>query len=845
MLKLQHPAHARYVRHPSLFSLCATCRRALGPGLTRPSAVRIRSISQNFHRNTAESERNWAARAVLIRAGGAPSMLSILEERGYVDTIVGDREALDRVLIDKRVGVYLGIDPTAPSMHLGHLVPMMALFWMHVHGYPTESVLGGTTARIGDPTDRLKTRDAVSKPTRLENMTRMHVQLKRMWATMEGHTRQYGYEREWAWRRGISNNNTWLNRVNVNEFYQVLGQGVRMGTMLGKESVRRRMEAGEGMSFAEFSYPLLQAWDWWHLFDSRGFQLQIGGSDQLGNIMTGIDMIKQILKTIKDPLKQKPLDDPLCLPYGFTTPLLTTASGEKFGKSAGNAVWLDQEIINSFDLYQHFLRLPDTELRRYLKLFTFLPLSQIESILTQHEEDPSLRRAHHVLAREVLALVHGAPAAKEAELAHRNVFQRFSTTTASGSSTSDAVLDVLAAADSKQVDPSQGLNLPPVNMTLPRSLVVKKSPIHLVYAAGFALSRNEAHKLVAKKGVYIGSRAGDTGEMTDSLSFTPITHWDPAQTEKYLFDGELLILRQGKWKVKVVKVVSDEEFDRLELKAPGWLEEKARQKLALSGESPPRERPTTKPDRNALAPLEPEAMLEVTPEHGTSTELEHDEGTVEKPVWPMVGWRKEQLKNGPPAKTPKGWRVKQPSWTWEESQGAKKPRRTIRTRPAQMGHKRRPGEVMNGGHVEERAANTRDAGKTANTRDAEKTANTQDAGKTANTQDAGKTANTRDAGKTANTRDAEKTTHLRPAATVITIRPEQSLITIRPEETAICGPTIRPEEKKICSPASRAWRLIHRGSEEAVTDARTQRHVSNWACRVGDMKTSPGNLEGE
>ncbi|KAI9887999.1 MAG: tyrosyl-tRNA synthetase [Watsoniomyces obsoletus] len=545
--------------------VCRQCIRRISLSFkTRAPALR-RGITQNFLRKTAEAEEQWKLQAEKIRKGEKKSMLTILEERGYVDAIAGKRESLDKLMTDHRVGAYVGIDPTAPSIHLGNLLPLMALFWLYVHGFHTVSLLGGMTVKIGDPIGRLTQRATKESHQRKADMTNMHYQLKLLWKNVELHARKHGYEWEWAWKRELANNNAWLNKLTVNDFLNLLGSGVRLGTMLSRETVQRRLHDGEGMSFSEFCYPLLQAWDWWYMFDTKGIQLQIGGSDQFGNIVAGIEVVKHIAKNHPDPVVvEKHQQNPEALPHGFTVPLLTTSAGEKFGKSAGNAVWLSEEMTSVFDLYQFFLRSADEDVERYLKLFTFLPLPSIAAIMAEHSQNPHLRKAHHILAREVVALVHGELKAREAELQHRSIFRRPGKTTANSS---------------QELEPEREPNLdkmalgPPSNLALPASLVYGQSPPRLLCSAGLVQSRSEGFKLIGNNGAYIGSRP-DGKNMENQTDFVPLKNWTPQTTKDYLIDGKLLILRAGKWKVKIINVVSDEEFETLGLDAPGWAEKK-------------------------------------------------------------------------------------------------------------------------------------------------------------------------------------------------------------------------------------------------------------------------------
>lgn len=255
-------------------------------------------------------------------------------------------------------------------MHVGHMIPFMALFWLYLHGYHSITLLGGATAKVGDPTGRLMARENQGRSLRAANTVAMHYQLKKLWNNVETVGRKYGYERDQNWHRELANNSMWLNKASIAEVLSIMGTGLRMGAMLSRDTVKNRMEKGDGMSFSEFCYPILQAWDWWHMYSTKGIQLQIGGADQFGNIVSGMDAIKYIIKTNPNPEKRgdnalrralPPADhdklqnpesgDPLNTPMGFTVPLMTTSSGEKFGKSAGNAVWLDKEQTSVFNLY--------------------------------------------------------------------------------------------------------------------------------------------------------------------------------------------------------------------------------------------------------------------------------------------------------------------------------------------------------------------------------------------------------------------------------------------------------------------------------------------------------------
>lgn len=513
-------------------------------------------------------------------------MLELLEERGYVNQIVGTREDLDTMLTEKRVGVYAGVDPTAPSLHIGHMVPFMALGWMYIHGYAATFLMGGFTAGIGDPIGRLTGREAQKSATKVANAAAMHQQLKKLGASMEKYAEARGYAREWAWRRSLTNNYAWWQKLPMNDFMKVLGVGTRIGPMLGRDTVKNRLESGEGMSFAEFTYPLCQAWDWWELYQ-KGTQIQIGGADQFGNILAGAEAVKYLMKSDPEYVAEKErtsISKPsnLDLPMGFTVPLLTTSSGEKFGKSAGNAIWLDPTMTPSFELYQFFLRSADNDVERYLKLFTFLRSSEIAEVMTEQRKDESKRVAQHKLASEFVELVHGKAAAQKAEQEHRQLFEKKLTLSDIQAQAKPMIettpdgrpidINPLVNKHAKPLDVHSGGE---VNMKLPKSLVIQQPLSRILWSAGLVASRSEGQRMINNKGVYVGGRAQKQGDTTmgDALTYVQVEDSKWSTVSKFVIDENLLILRTGKWRVKVVTIVPDEDYEAAGLSCPGWKEE--------------------------------------------------------------------------------------------------------------------------------------------------------------------------------------------------------------------------------------------------------------------------------
>ncbi|KAL4782473.1 hypothetical protein BJX76DRAFT_332656 [Aspergillus varians] len=546
-----------------------------------------RWITRAYEQRMEDAKSEWADFAQEIKEGKRKSFVEHLEERGLLHDVVGERDLLHRVFTEKRVGLYAGIDPTAPSMHVGHMLPFMVLAWGYVWGLPVTFLLGGATSRIGDPTGRLKGRDQVHSSIRKANMASMHMQLKKLGASIETYGRRHGYQRQMVWKRSLTNNNIWWNKIPFLEVLRDLGAYMRLGPMLGRDTVKTRLANGDGMSFGEFSYPLLQAWDWWMLFQ-KGCQVQVGGGDQYGNILFGMDAVKTISKNTVNQEDQNPLNDDLDKPIGLTTPLLTTPTGEKFGKSAGNAVWLDKDMTSTFELYQFFIRTPDDVVERYLKMFTFLPVPEISKIMEEQNQDPSKRVAQHALAAEFVELIHGKDEADAVATQHRQLFRpRTSTaeptplprTPSSISSNPKTLTSGFSnpQSDNPYAPQTNFANMPSARVTLPQSLVYDKTLSKILWSAGLVSSKSEGHRIVNNKGAYIGSRPGISksltgGGMSDALSFTPIKTWPAEKTREFILDGDLLILKVGKWKMKVVTIVSDERFTELGLTAPGWKE---------------------------------------------------------------------------------------------------------------------------------------------------------------------------------------------------------------------------------------------------------------------------------
>ena len=286
--------------------------------------------------------------------------------------------------------VYAGFDPTADSLHVGNLLVLMNLLHWQRGGHKVIAVVGGATGLIGDPSHRTNERISLGDEIIQHNVNCIAQDITKIFNNYE----------KYFWKNSsaplvpitIINNIEWYQKVKIIDFMRKVGKHFRMGTMLGRTSVQDRLKSSTGMSYAEFTYQVFQAYDWMHLLNQYNCRFQIGGHDQMGNIMSGHELIS---RTSKKEV------------FGFTLPLITSEGGKKFGKSINNAVWLSPKKSSSFDLYQFFIRTKDSDVENYLKLFTFLPLKEINYIIEEHKRKPENRRAQQVLADNVTLLVHG------------------------------------------------------------------------------------------------------------------------------------------------------------------------------------------------------------------------------------------------------------------------------------------------------------------------------------------------------------------------------------------------------------------------------------------------------
>ncbi|MCR2803380.1 tyrosine--tRNA ligase [Paenibacillus soyae] len=318
--------------------------------------------------------------------------MNIIDELEWRDAInqQTDAEGLRALVNEKKVSLYCGVDPTGDSMHIGHLIPFMMLKRFQLAGHRPVILIGGATGTIGDPSGRTSERSLQTLEQIQANVDALTAQLKKLFDRQE----------EGGGDLRMVNNYDWTHKINVIEFLRDYGKNFSINNMLAKDVVSSRLESG--ISFTEFSYQILQSLDFLHLYRKEDVQLQIGGSDQWGNITAGLDLIRK-----KEGAEAKA--------FGLTIPLMLKADGTKFGKTAGGAVWLDPSKTTPYEFYQFWANTDDRDVVKYLKFFTFLSKEQIEALEDKVKTEPHKREAQKALAEEMTRFVHGEDMLEQAK----------------------------------------------------------------------------------------------------------------------------------------------------------------------------------------------------------------------------------------------------------------------------------------------------------------------------------------------------------------------------------------------------------------------------------------------
>jgi tyrosyl-tRNA synthetase len=416
-----------------------------------------------------------------------------LEWRGLVSE---STEGLRDVLAREIVTLYIGFDPPAASLHVGSLLPMMALARMQRFGHSPIAIVGGGTGMIGDPSGKTAERQLMSLEQIDANLAGIRAQLAKV----------LDFDAPGNPAR-IVNNADWLRPLNYLDFLRDIGKYFTVNYMLAKESVKRRIEQEDGISYTEFSYLMLQSYDFLTLYDRYQCTLQMGGSDQWGNITAGADLIRR-LRGAKA--------------HGLVMPLVTTSSGVKFGKTEAGAVWLDPELTSPFRFYQFWLNTDDRDAVKYLKFFTFLGRDEIEALEAEVARAPERRDAQRVLAREVTRTLHGQEAVDRAEHASGLLF---------GERISELdVDDIIAVFD----------DVPSTGMAMPLFAAPGMAIADMLVATEIAASKGEAMRLVKGGGVYVNNR-----RVTDERA---------RLTAGEAIAGRMFVLRKGSRQYHLVRI---------------------------------------------------------------------------------------------------------------------------------------------------------------------------------------------------------------------------------------------------------------------------------------------------
>jgi tyrosyl-tRNA synthetase len=426
------------------------------------------------------------------RSGGAKP-LGLLEELQWRALLYDASEGLREALAAGPISGYIGFDPTAPSLHVGSLLMIMGLAHLQRAGHHPIAIVGGGTGLIGDPSGKTQERQLMTLEDVQANVQGIRTQLGRF----------LDFDRPGNPAR-IVNNADWLVPMDLMTFLRDVGKHFTVNYMIAKESIKRRLESEDGISYTEFSYLLTQAYDFVMLYDRFNCTLQMGGSDQWGNITAGIDLMRK-LRGAKG--------------HALVMPLVTTTAGVKFGKTEAGAVWLDPALTSPFRFYQFWLNVDDRDAVRYLKFFTFMTRDEIDAFAHATAEHPERREAQRALARTVTAMVHGQDQVVRAERAAGLLF--------SESLASASLDDVLMVFD----------DAPSTEMTVTREGV---TIVELLTATRLAPSKSEAVRLVKSGGVYVNNeRAKD-----ERARFTPGN----------AIGGQVLVLRKGRKDQHVVKL---------------------------------------------------------------------------------------------------------------------------------------------------------------------------------------------------------------------------------------------------------------------------------------------------
>lgn len=421
-----------------------------------------------------------------------PNVIDILKERGFIDAMTSEEV---RNLAEKPLVVYCGFDPTSDSLHIGNMVAIMGLAWFQRCGHTPVAIVGGATGMIGDPSGKSSERQLLDEESITQNLKGIRKNLETILDFQNSSNPPQ-----------ILNNYDWFKEFSFIGFLRDVGKYFRIGPMLAKDSVKGRMTSEEGMSFTEFSYQLLQGYDFLYLSDHYNVSVQLGGSDQWGNITAGTDLIRKVRGKAA---------------FGVTFPLLTRSDGQKFGKSEKGAIWLSKDKLSPYEFYQYLIRTADADVIQLMRLLTFMEMKEIRSYeLAMDKADYAPNTAQKRLAEEVTRIVHGEEGLQ--------IALKVTEGAAPGSQTKlDATVLESIAGDM----PSH---------SLPVAEVVDGKLVDLMVKVGLQPSKNEARRLIRNGGVYVNNEK--------------VSDENGVITSDNLIDGHLLLLAAGKKNKVLVRV---------------------------------------------------------------------------------------------------------------------------------------------------------------------------------------------------------------------------------------------------------------------------------------------------
>lgn len=418
-------------------------------------------------------------------------LLKILQERELVDKVTPGLEEI----LENPISLYAGFDPTADSLHLGNLLVIVVMRWFLEAGHSPIALVGGATGMVGDPSGKSVERNLLDDATLKLNVKGIEESLRVVQDKMP-----------------IVDNRDWFEDFSFIEFLREIGKYFRMSTLLARESVKSRISSEEGLSYTEFSYQLLQAYDFLHLYDQKKVMLQIGGSDQWGNIVSGIELVR------------KKRGEGV---HGLTLPLLVRSDGKKFGKSEEGTIWLNEKKLSCYDFYQYLYRLPDADVIGLLKRLTFVALEEIKEVEQQMQKSSyQANSAQRLLAKEVTLLVHGKEGLKKAEVV-----------TDAAKPGSDTVLDAKTLRLLAEHTPYKAFAF---------EACIGKKIVDLLVEIELTESKGHAKRLILNRGVYLNNQA------LDSI--------DQCVEKKDLIEDQFLLFSLGKKKKFVVEIKKNHHF---------------------------------------------------------------------------------------------------------------------------------------------------------------------------------------------------------------------------------------------------------------------------------------------